>query len=147
MYHIIYDGNCNLCVNLVRLLETLDQGKQFFYVPMQDETRLVEFGITAEDCEQGMILLDADQPDRRWQGSNAAEEIGKQLPLGQVFVEAYRALPGVKWLGDRAYEQIRDNRYMLFGTRETTYRSPYPACNTNDCQIGKCEGTVYDNEA
>ncbi|WP_088894233.1 thiol-disulfide oxidoreductase DCC family protein [Leptolyngbya ohadii] len=142
MYHVIYDGNCNLCVNLVRLLETLDQGKQFLYVPMQDEVSLKGFGITAKDCEQGMILLNADQPDQRWQGSDAAEEIGKRLPLGQVFVEAYRALPGVKWLGDRAYEQIRDNRYTIFGTRETTYRSPYPACET-----GKCEGTVYDNGA
>jgi len=27
------------------------------------------------DCELGMILIDADSPERRWQGSAAAEEI------------------------------------------------------------------------
>ncbi|MBD1849634.1 DCC1-like thiol-disulfide oxidoreductase family protein [Leptolyngbya sp. FACHB-711] len=142
MYHVIYDGNCNLCVNLVRLLETLDQGNQFLYVPMQNEESLKAVGISAKDCEQGIILLNANDVKQRWQGSDAAEEIGKRLPFGEIFVEAYRALPGAKWLGDRAYEQIRDNRYTLFGARENTYRSPYPACET-----GKCEGTVYDNEA
>jgi len=37
-YHVIYDGNCNLCVNLVQLLESFDQGKSFVYTPMQNES-------------------------------------------------------------------------------------------------------------
>ncbi|NEQ81993.1 MAG: DUF393 domain-containing protein, partial [Moorea sp. SIO2I5] len=36
-YHVIYDGDCNLCVTLVQLLENLDQGKLFNYIPMQDK--------------------------------------------------------------------------------------------------------------
>ena len=35
-YKVIYDGNCNLCVTLVQLLENLDQGKRFEYISMQD---------------------------------------------------------------------------------------------------------------
>lgn len=129
-YHVIYDGNCNLCVTLVQLLENLDQGQQFNYLPMQDEAGCQEFGITPQDCEMGMILIDASTPERRWQGSNAAEEIGRLLPLGDVFVSAYRAMPGMKWTGDRAYEQIRDNRYSWFGKRSSTYQSAYPVgCN------------------
>jgi predicted DCC family thiol-disulfide oxidoreductase YuxK len=135
-YHVIYDGNCNLCVNLVKLLETLDRGEQFFYTPMQDQPTLDRLGITAQDCELGMILIDAEQPSQRWQGSAAAEEIGRLLPLGSVFVEAYRALPGVKWLGDRTYEQVRDNRYSLFGKRSSTYRSAYSPCETGKCGMG-----------
>ena len=134
MYHVIYDGSCNLCVNLVRLLENLDQGKQFLYTPMQEEQTLQTWGITAQDCEMGMILLNVDNPTQRWQGSNAAEEIGRLLPLGSVFVEAYRALPGAKWVGDRVYEQIRDNRYLLFGQRSNPYRSAYPACDSGQCR-------------
>lgn len=133
-YHVIYDGNCNLCVTLVQLLETLDQGKLFDYIPMQDEQTLTEWGITSQDCQQGMILIDGTTPTRRWQGSDAAEEIGRLLPLGSVFVEAYRALPGVKWLGDRFYAQIRDNRYALFGKRSSTYQSAY-------CVDGKCSSS------
>ncbi len=133
-YYVIYDGNCNLCVNLVKLLETLDQGQLFTYLPMQDEAGLAQLGITAADCELGMILVDAVTPTRRWQGSAAAEEIGRLLPVGNLFVAAYRALPGVKWSGDRLYEQVRDHRYTLFGKRDTTYQPQYPACVSGGCQ-------------
>jgi predicted DCC family thiol-disulfide oxidoreductase YuxK len=133
MYYVIYDGNCNLCVNLVKLLETFDRGDRFQYSPMQDTAILNRFGITAQDCELGMILINADDPKQRWQGSAAAEEIGQLLPMGNLFVEAYRALPGMKGAGDRVYEQIRDNRYTLFGKRASTYRPIYPACS--DCSF------------
>lgn len=135
-YYVIYDGNCNLCVTLVQLLETLDKGKLFRYTSMQDEQKLSEWGITPQDCEQGMILIDGKALERRWQGSAAAEEIGRLLPLGNVFVEVYRALPGMKWAGDRFYEQIRDHRYTLFGKRSQTYQSAY-------CADGSCK---TDNE-
>ncbi|MEH2115545.1 thiol-disulfide oxidoreductase DCC family protein [Nostoc sp.] len=133
-YYVIYDGNCNLCVTLVRSLETLDKGKLFRYVPMQDEQTILEWGITAQDCEQGVILIDGNLPQRRWQGSNAIEKIGWLLPTGSIFVDAYRALPGMKWAGDRFYEQIRDNRYALFGKRSNTYESSY-------CVDGNCKPT------
>lgn len=134
-YTVIYDGNCNLCVTLVRLLETLDQGDRFLYLPMQDQEGLARFAITSEDCEQGMILIEGADSDRRWQGSDAAEEIGRILPGGEVFVAAYRGLPGLKWMGDRAYAQIRDNRYTLFGKRESTYQPAYPACDSGSCHF------------
>lgn len=133
IYHVVYDGNCNLCVNSVQLLEKLDQGQQFSYVPMQDRAVLDEFGITPQDCELGIILIDAAQPQQRWQGSTAIEEIGKLLPLGRLFVEAYQALPGAKWAGDRLYEQVCDNRYAWFGGRDSTYRSTYPLCGDGGC--------------
>jgi predicted DCC family thiol-disulfide oxidoreductase YuxK len=127
---VIYDGNCNLCVTLVQLLEKLDQGHLFLYLPMQDAQGLSQFGITPEDCEMGMMLLKENQ---RWQGSDAAEEIARLLPMGAVFIQAYRALPGMKPLGDGVYTQVRDHRYTLFGKRSTTYQSSYPVCL--DCKI------------
>lgn len=139
-YYVIYDGNCNLCVTLVQLLEKLDEGKLFRYTPMQDEETLAQWGITPQDCEQGMILIDGIAPAKRWQGSDAAEEIGRLLPMGGVFVEAYRALPGMKWVGDRFYEQIRDNRYTLFGKRSSTYQSAY-------CVDGSCNNEIINDQS
>jgi predicted DCC family thiol-disulfide oxidoreductase YuxK len=132
-YTVIYDGQCNLCSNLVQVLEQIDQGKLFQYLPMQDEAGLAQFNVTAEACEMGMIVIDNHQPDRRWQGSDAAEEIGRLLPTGNVFVTAYRNLPGMKWVGDRVYAQVRDNRYALFGRRSQTYQTAYP-CDCNSSQ-------------
>jgi predicted DCC family thiol-disulfide oxidoreductase YuxK len=131
-YHVIYDGNCNLCVSLVQVLEKLDKGVLFDYVPMQDLETLQSFKISSQDCEMGMILIDAANPEQKWQGSDAAEEIGRLLPLGNIFVSAYRAMPGMKWIGDRAYIQIRDNRYTLFGKRTSPYQSTFPI----GCKLG-----------
>lgn len=133
MYFVIYDGKCNLCVTLVQLLETLDGGEKFRYIPMQQEATLAEYNITPQDCEQGMILIDGQHPEKRWQGSDAAEEIGNLLPLGDVFVNAYRALPGVKSAGDHFYGFIRDNRYDIFGKRDFTYLPKYPYCKGDAC--------------
>ena len=131
-YHVIYDGNCNLCTTFTQLLEKFDQGQLFDYLPMQDENALQQFRITPEDCQMGMILIDAQNKERRWQGSEAAEEIARILPMGAGFVEAYRGIPGMKWIGDRAYEQMRDNRYQWFGKRDSTYHSAYPiGCSPN----------------
>ncbi|MEC4896294.1 MAG: DCC1-like thiol-disulfide oxidoreductase family protein [Oscillatoria sp. PMC 1051.18] len=124
-YHVIYDGNCNLCVTFTQLLENFDRGQLFDYTPMQNEEILQKFEISPQDCELGMILIDNEKQDRRWQGAAAAEEIVNLLPAGDLFIAAYRSLPGMKWIGDRAYEQIRDNRYTWFGKRETTYHSPF----------------------
>jgi len=125
-YHLIYDGDCNLCVSLVRLLEALDRGRQFDYAPMQDERALQAWDVSPQACALGMVAIDAQAPERRWQGSEAAELIAQQLPLAREAIAAYLAVPGLKRWGDRAYAQIRDRRYAWFGQRERTYRSAYP---------------------
>lgn len=130
---VIYDGNCNLCVNLVRVLETLDQGQRFCYVPMQDRSTLARFGITPQDCEAGMILLELDHPRRRWQGSDAAEEIGRRLPAIRPLVAAYQAIPGLKPTGDQVYNYVRDHRYPIFGQRSALYESAFPLCDNGHC--------------
>jgi predicted DCC family thiol-disulfide oxidoreductase YuxK len=116
-YQVVYDSKCNLCSTFAGLLKQFDREQTFNYIPMQDEVALSDYGITTTDCEAGMILIDAERPSRRWQGSEAAEEIARLLPLGEPFIAAYRAIPGMKWFGDRSYEQIRDNRYEWFGER------------------------------
>lgn len=131
-YFVIYDGNCNLCSNLVQALEQVDRGDRFSYIPMQDVNELAKFGVTSAECELGVILLDSEDLRQRWQGTAAAEEIARLLPIARPIVAAYRAIPGLKAAGDRVYEQVRDNRYALFGKRESTYRSRYPAC-TDGC--------------
>ncbi len=133
-YYVIYDGNCNLCVTLTKFLESLDKGKIFSYTPMQDELTLSKLDVTADDCEQGMIVISADSPQQRWQGSDAVEQIGKLLPTGNLFVNFYRALPMAKNMGDNFYSYIRDNRYDLFGKTDKTYVSEYVVnCDNNSC--------------
>ena len=81
------------------------------------------------------MLINADDLTQRWQGSAAAEAIGELLPGVNLAVDLYRGIPGLKWLGDRGYLQIRDNRYQWFGKRDRTYLSPYQfkTCQDNNC--------------
>jgi predicted DCC family thiol-disulfide oxidoreductase YuxK len=119
-YQVVYDSKCNLCSNFAQILKQFDREQTFSYIPMQDSLALANYGITPTDCEAGMILIEIDNPTRSWQGSAAAEEIARLLPLGEAFIAAYRAIPGMKWLGDRSYEQIRDHRYEWFGERQNS---------------------------
>ncbi len=141
-YIVIYDGKCNFCVTFAQLLEGFDQGKQFKYCPMQDEKTLQYFSISPADCELGMILINVDQPGQRWQGSNAAEEIARLLPLGDLLIQAYRAIPGAKSLGDRGYETLRDRRYDWFGAREQTY-TPLHAFGCPPSSEKPCESSQF----
>lgn len=136
-YHVIYDGNCNLCVTFTQLLENFDQGNLFNYIPMQNKEILSQLNLTSLDCELGMILIDSDNLNQRWQGSLAAEKIIELLPNGEFLINVYRSIPSLKWLGDQSYLQIRDNRYQWFGSRKNTYYSTYDfSCQNNDdcCQ-------------
>jgi predicted DCC family thiol-disulfide oxidoreductase YuxK len=136
-YAVIYDGNCNLCVSWVRLLEQLERGQQFVYVPMQDSQRLSGWEIEPIDCNAGMIFLNLADRSQRWQGSAAAEAIAEQFPLGKPLVALYRGLPGLKVVGDSAYCQIRDNRYDWFGGRSETYWSSHRG-DLDTCETGNC---------
>jgi predicted DCC family thiol-disulfide oxidoreductase YuxK len=125
-YYVIYDGNCNLCISFTQLLAQFDQGQLFNYIRMQDEKTLQHFGITPQDCQWGVILLNDHDWGQRWQGTAAIEEIITLLPLGEAFITAYRAVPGLKWLSDRTYAQVRDHRYAWFGSPATLHEPPYP---------------------
>lgn len=136
-HYVIYDGNCNFCVTFTQFLETFDKGKLFSYFPMQDKDSLQKFNISPKDCELGMILINSNNYDQRWQGSSAAEKIVELLPNGELFINAYRAISGLKWLGERTYLQVRDNRYNWFGSQEKTYYSQFNfnCKNNSDCSV------------
>ncbi len=122
---IIYDGNCNLCTTFVRLLESIDRGERFCYLPMQKTETLAQLGIPSSEMEKGVILLEKQD---KYQGMAAIERIGQLLPNFDRFVGLYNSIPGVKPLSNSGYEWVKDHRYQLFGQCQT-YDSIYPFCD------------------
>lgn len=112
-----------MCVTLVQALERWDQGGQFVYTPMQDARIFDHFALTPQNCTLGLFLVDLDQPEVRWQGAAAVEEIGRRL---HAWIDLYRALPGFQTVGEGLYGLVRDTRYALWGRRDQTYWSCYP---------------------
>jgi len=125
-YLIIYDGQCNLCSTGVQAVHALDQGCLFTYLPMQDATALAPWGITPDTCAQGMMVINMNEPDQRWQGSAAVEQLLSLLPGLAPWVDTYRGMTGLKAWGDACYAQIRDHRYAWFGARADVYRVTGP---------------------
>ncbi|MCS7031230.1 MAG: DCC1-like thiol-disulfide oxidoreductase family protein [Gloeomargarita sp. SKYG116] len=125
-YLIIYDGRCQLCSGWAAALYNIERGRWLRYLPMQDEAALRQWGVAPDDCQQGMILIDTHQPERRWQGTAALEQLASFIPGVAPLVAVYRQIPGLKALGDACYAQIRDHRYEWFGERPDVYRVPSP---------------------
>ncbi len=131
-YLVIYDGNCNLCSTLVQQLERWEKGQLFRYAPMQDQEALRRYSLSSKDCDRGMIVIDLQNPNERWQGADAAEKIALLLPAARPFIQLYLSIPGLKAFGDAAYGQIRDHRYDWFGKRSKTYWSSMAADTSVD---------------
>lgn len=122
---VIYDGNCNLCTTFVKLMEQVEGGKLFRYVPLQREEALRSLGIDPLEMAQGVVLLEGEG---KYQGMAAIERISQLLPGFSFLVELYHQIPGVKALVTSGYAWVRDHRYQLFG-QCPTYESQYPFCS------------------
>ena len=108
-YYLIHDPNCPTCGPFIQLLQSLDRGRLFICISLEDSERLRDFQLTAEDAKQkGLILIDADETFRRWYGSEAIEEIITVFPMGYLLISTYRAMPGAKPIGDRVYVTLKD---------------------------------------
>ena len=85
----------------------------FFFFFFQAEDGIRDTSVTGvQTCA---LPIYEENLTQRWQGSDAAEQIGAILPMGALFVAVYRGLPGLKRGGDRLYAFVRDNRYRQIG--------------------------------
>lgn len=108
-YYLIHDPNCPTCGPFIQLLQSLDGGKLFTCISLENSERLRDFELTVEECKQkGLILISADEPFKRWYGSEAIEEIINVLPMGYLLIATYRAMPGAKPIGDRVYVTLKN---------------------------------------
>jgi predicted DCC family thiol-disulfide oxidoreductase YuxK len=114
----------------VRLVGALDRGRRVTAVPFQQPGVPEAAGLTLADCEGAAWAL-ADDPialfqgrRRRYRGAAAvnaalATALGTWLPL------LLYALPGIRWLQDRAYDWVARNRSRLPG--DTPFCEQFPA--------------------
>ncbi|MDY7023399.1 MAG: DCC1-like thiol-disulfide oxidoreductase family protein [Cyanobacteriota bacterium] len=108
-YYLIHDPNCPTCGPFIQLLQSYDRGQLFTCISLENQERLAEFGLTLEECKQkGLILINTNNLSQRWYGSEAIEEVVNVLPMGQLLIATYRAMPGAKPIGDRVYVTLKD---------------------------------------
>ena len=105
---LLYDGACRFGRGTVLALKALGGGRAFRPRPFQQAiVELERFGLTEAELVREMHLVGAD--GRVWRGLYALRELAKDSPLLWPFIPLLY-IPGVAWLGVRAYRFIARHR-------------------------------------
>jgi predicted DCC family thiol-disulfide oxidoreductase YuxK len=119
---VIWDDQCGFCGWWVRHLKRLDWLRLHRFEGSTNDAALAEAGVTREEADEEIQLWDGV---RLHGGIDAVREILKNLPVGFLWAQAL-ALPGIRWLGMRAYRAVARRRRCLLPARATPAREQAP---------------------
>jgi predicted DCC family thiol-disulfide oxidoreductase YuxK len=110
-YTVIYDGYCNVCSRIVKVLRRLDRDRVLNIVASQTPGVQARFpwipaGAYAESVQ---VVTPGGET---FQGAAAVEEILRVLPKGRLLSWIF-SVPGVRGIAERLYRWFARNRYKL----------------------------------
>ena len=112
----MYDGVCNLCVGVVRLLNALDRKHEFEFAPYQSlgSEERKKYGLSIIELQGRMHIIRQD--DSLAKGAVALAEACKALSPIISVCEVFN-IP----LAQKFYDFIARRRYRFFGCRDSCY--------------------------
>lgn len=111
---IFFDGFCGLCNGFVDFILSIDKKKQFLFSPLQSE--FAKSNLPAElttDLKSVVLLKNGKQYSKSDAVLRILNDLGgvwKLTQLGRILPENLR---------NKAYDMVAENRYKLFGKKET----------------------------
>jgi len=115
---ILFDGVCNLCNNTIQFIIRHDKFEGFQFASQQSEAGqklLAKHHIPISRALADSVVV--IEGERVWLESDAAFHILQRLGGVWSIPAVLRFLP--KHLRDWAYRRVAQNRYRLFGRRES----------------------------
>jgi predicted DCC family thiol-disulfide oxidoreductase YuxK len=110
-YAVVYDGDCNVCTRLARLLRAWDRDLRLDVVPSTAPGVRARFpAITDAYFARALQLVGRDGTRR--EGVAAIEQVLRVLPKGPLVAWIFR-IPGVRPIAERFYAWFARNRYRL----------------------------------
>lgn len=120
---LIYDGYCNLCINLIKTLEPQNRTSEgefkMWFVPFQKADALIEqYALNREELKSALHFI-----SESGEVFKAGEAIGKlaehfaMLKIGSGFFKTE--------LGEKFYKLVAANRYGVFGCADECYISEF----------------------
>jgi predicted DCC family thiol-disulfide oxidoreductase YuxK len=110
---VLYDGDCAFCRKSIDLVQKLDWLGKLDYVNVRDETQpiLKEPLIAQAPLLEQMHVLPA-KGKQLYGGYRAIRWLAWQLPM-MWLVAPFLYLPGMTWLGQKAYMWVARNRFKI----------------------------------
>ena len=126
---VVYDGQCGLCTQSVRLIKTFDRRQVFEYVDAQNRSAVTDrwpsLDLQAILSQIHVILPSGES----YVGYNAVRQIAAKLPRIR-FIAPVMGWPVIAWLGDKVYRWVAAHRYQfnrLIGKADI--------CSGGTCQV------------
>ncbi len=115
---LIYDGYCNLCGAIIRLVKRQDRKSRFEFVPSQSERGgrlLAEAGLKTSGTGTVVLALE----DKFYLRSTAALRVFRLLGGGWRLLYGFIIIP--RFIRDFVYDIIAKTRYRIFGRSSSCY--------------------------
>ncbi|KAF7035605.1 hypothetical protein CFC21_046443 [Triticum aestivum] len=114
---MLFDGVCNLCNGGVRFVREHDPGRSIRYVPLQSDSgrKLLRRSGRSPDDISSVVLV---EKDRSYIKSDAVLRIMEYLNLPFPQLAAFLKIAPL-FVRDFAYDNVANNRYVVFGRSET----------------------------
>ncbi|MCG8406291.1 MAG: DUF393 domain-containing protein [Phycisphaerales bacterium] len=131
---VVYDGQCQFCINQIARIRAWDKRECFEYTPRETPGLDERFPKLAEgDFNTGMRLITPE--GQIHVGADAVYEIARQLPGWGMLAWLYR-VPGIHALSRWAYAWVAAHRKSLGRT-----------CEGGACRIDQGRPTSVDSKS
>ena len=111
-YTVVYDGQCKVCSQSVKLLAKWDRNHELEIIPSQTPGVRERFAWITPRAYVDSIQVVRTEDGRTWQAAAALEELLNVLPKGRLISWLFR-IPFVRPLADKFYRWFARNRYKL----------------------------------
>jgi predicted DCC family thiol-disulfide oxidoreductase YuxK len=118
---LLFDGSCDFCTRIVRLVRAVDRGERITIVPFQKPGEPDRHGLTVSQCEGSVWAI---TPDGATFHAAAAANLTAAVALGVPLPLWLYAIPGVEMVQEAAYRFIARTRSLLPG--DTPYCEQHP---------------------
>lgn len=120
---LIYDGYCNLCINLIKTLELqnrINTGEfKMHFVPFQKADALIEqYGLKREELKSALHFI--SESGEVFKAGEAVSKLGEHFPMLKIGSGFFKTE-----LGEKFYKLIAANRYGVFGCADECYISEF----------------------
>ena len=122
-YTVVYDGDCNVCKKLVRVLTKWDHNGDLEILPSQTAGLHARYPWIPARAYLESVQVIHNPSGQTWQGAAAIERLLDVLPKGTLLLWIF-SIPLVRPLAEKVYRWFARNRYHLGCGEHCQVRDP-----------------------